>query len=251
MNFFHLSSLVVISLALAACGTRAGKITSDAYASLLQQEGLVAYTPPQGNPASRTDWKKYGPGTIIRRGRFEYEQGAAFLLGEDGVTLAMSPEQAAPYNLFSNKVVSGNQMDDQGGYSLHGVGDLAAQLNLSRDTEIEVKLGNTKISQPLALGEFRQLVRSHASKIDPDTLTNLRQGKSDIITAAVFTDSLTYTFKKKVDNGGSVSLKVADKDLGNLKDRGYSTIDGSVVVPASTFLYYRPLENVRELVKTP
>jgi hypothetical protein len=38
------------------------------------------------------DWKKYGPGTIIGKGRFEYEQGAAFFIGEDGVTQAMAPD---------------------------------------------------------------------------------------------------------------------------------------------------------------
>jgi hypothetical protein len=134
---------------------------------------------------------------------------------------------------------------------LEGVGDLAAQLNLKKDTEIEVKLGNTLISQPMALGDIRQLVKANASKIDSETLTNLRQGKSDVITAAVFTDSLTYTFKKTTKDGASATLKVADQDLGSLTAKGYSTLDGSVVFPGSTFLYYRPLENVKELLSKP
>jgi hypothetical protein len=251
MNLPHLTPLLLAAILLNACNHSAPKMTSDAYRSLIQQEGLVAYTPPQGNPASVMDWKKYGPGTIIRKGRFEYEQGAAFLIGEDGVKQAMDPAQAAPYHLFENKVVSGNQLDAKGGYTLQGVGDLTAQLGLKQDTEIEVKLGNTVISQPMALGDIRNLVKTNASKIDTQTLTNLRQGKSDVITAAVFTDSLTYTFKKKSENGASTALKVANEDLGSLTAKGYSTVDGSVVIPGSTFLYYRPLENVKELLAKP
>ena len=208
----------------------------------------MAYNPPQGDPSSRWDWKKYGPGTIIRKDRFEYEQGASFLIGEEGVTDALSPQQAAPYNLFDSKVISGNQLDASGGYKLQGVADIKAAVNSLNETEVEVKFGATKISQPLALGEFRKIVQDKGMTIDPKTRLNLRQGKSDIITAVVFTDSLTYTFKKKTETGGSVKVDVNATDLGELTAKGYKTINGSVVVPGSTFLYYRPMEDVSEYI---
>jgi len=242
------ASLISVLIGLTFTGCTASHMTDQAYYSLLKHEGLVPFIPPQGNPDHPQDWTKYGPGTVIRKSTYEYEQSATSLLGADGVANARSPVQAADYHIFNNKTVSGSNLDANGGYALQAVADLQGKLDLSNVTDIEVTFGNTKISQPLAIDDFRKIVRAKASTFSPETRQNIRQGKSDIITAAVYTDSLTFTFKKSVQNGADAKVNVTDKDLGDLSAKGYRTIDGSVVVPTKTFLYYRPLENAGELL---
>ncbi|MDP1588326.1 MAG: hypothetical protein Q8M07_11315 [Prosthecobacter sp.] len=236
-------------LLFSAC-QQSSPIPENEFAALLQREGLVAYKPPQGNPDNSMDWRKYGPGTIIRRGTFEYEQSAAAMIGEDGVVQASASNQASDYNLFNQKSVSGFQLDASGGYNINGVSDISAALNLSRDTTMEVTFGKNYRSQPFSTDQLREMVRSKAKLISPETRMNLRQKKSDIIAYVVYTDSLKISFTRKTTDGGSAKINLTDADIAkaSLSGKDYKTQDGALIVPGKTFLFYRPLEDPGSLI---
>src|SRR5690242_14454374 len=107
-----LVSLAVLSLVLMACESNP---VPGQYQAALRKQGFVGYYQPIGDPRNPNDWNKFGPGTVLHMGKTqEYYYGAKTLIGPAGLRAAMDPTNASPISLFTNKRVSGYDIDGKG-----------------------------------------------------------------------------------------------------------------------------------------
>jgi len=237
----HLIIVPALSLVLAACSHDPviGEYQRD-----LQRQGFVGYNQPIGDPKNPSDWNKLGPGTILRTGKTQdYYYPAKTLVGDAGVQAAIDPKNASPISLFTEKRVSGYDLDGKGGWTLDAVNQISGSLNLKDTTNVDVQFGNAWKANPKGEGEWHQLLSS-AKDLDSTCRRGLRKGQFAVVQNVVWTDSIRYYFKQNKAGGGSVVYKLSVQDIANLNAKGYKVIDGGVQVDHPRFIAFTPLPAV-------
>lgn len=215
-----------------------------AYQKQIKAQGFIAYSHPSGDTHNPNDWEKFGPGAILRANQQTYYEPARTLIGKDGVTEAMKPENASPISLFSGKRVSGYDFDGKGGWTLDTVNQIAGSINFKAGTTVDIQFGKAYLANLKSEGEMHRAVRASLSNLDFTTRSALRRGKFFVVENAVYTDSVRYTFKQSKEGGGSVTYKLSDQEIATLKARGYRIVDGGVEVSQPTFIAFTPLPDV-------
>jgi hypothetical protein len=242
-----LGALGLVVLTLSGCATK--NIPAGRYATLLKEQGFVAFIPPQGDPGNRQDWKKYGPGAIIRTDSQSRDYDADFLIGSKGVTAAKNPQNSSPVDFLSGKTVSGSEFDGRGGWSLDAVSQIGAVVNLANTSEVEITFGKSWLSSPLPMAELRQKVSAQSKSIDSDTKLNLKRGRSVVVEGAVYTDSLRFDFKSTKSSSGGASLNLSQKEVAALNAKGFKVVSGGIEINTPRFIAYRALPDTDRLVE--
>src|SRR5262249_21716329 len=163
----------------------------------IRAQGYVSYNQPIGNTHSASDWSKFGPGAVLRSGPQTYYYDARTLIGDQGVQDAMNPQNSSPISLFSDKRVSGYDIDSKGDWTLDAENKISAESQLSSATDVDIKFGNAWLANPKSEGEMHQDLRTAAKNIDSSVKTGLVKGRFLVVQNAVFTDSVRYYFKQK------------------------------------------------------
>jgi hypothetical protein len=215
------------------------------YQDAIRKQGYVAYYQPVGNPRNVKDWDKFGPGAILRASKTqEYYYAANKLIGPAGVRAAMDRKNASPVSLFSDKRVSGYDIDGQGGWTIDAANKIGASLNLKSVTNVDIQFGKAYKANPKGEGDWHRLVVAKQGKFDSTCRDSLRKGNFVVVQNAIWTDSVRYYFKQNKEGGGSADYKLSDQEIAKLSAKGYKVIEGGVQVDQPRFIAFTPLPNV-------
>lgn len=230
---------LLAAMLLSACATNPAK---KEYQRQMASQGLIPYSPPQGNPIGAYDWHQYGPGTIVRVKDGRYVTSADEIIGEQGVNL--SKERITYFPLFSGQTYKKGSFDLTGSLAAANSAVKVAEATISgqgvRATGIEFI--NPRISKPYAISRMRRALTKAWNGLDKETIKELNSGKSVVVHDVVIADGLRFHFNKskEIIASGTVTLTTAQKLALNAK--GISTFDGGIEVKQPVFVAFRKLD---------
>jgi hypothetical protein len=241
MKTKSLVGFLIAPLLVAACSST--KTVPGAFQKEIRAQGFASFNQPIGDPHNLNDWNKFGPGAVLRTKTQGYYYPAKTVIGNDGVKDAMNPQNMSPISLFSDKRVSGYDIDGKGGWSLDAVNQISGAIQLKSVTDVDIKFGKSYLANVKGEGELHQALASAAKDMDETARTALRKGQFAVVQNAVYTESVRYYFKQNKEGGGSVVYKLSAQEIANLQAKGYRVIDGGVEVDEPRFIAYTPLPN--------
>ena len=225
------------------------KADSAALAKLISEKGVVYHATPRGNPLIPAQWDEWGPGSIRNNSSGNLSATASRIIGAPEVTRLATLSNASPVEAFNRKTVSEKDFNLLGSSPATVAATIKAQFGWKSETEASVAFG--KVAE-VALSEqgLVDLCRSNkaAEGLLPSTRKGLRNGDRHLLLAAVYADSMTFTFKKKTTTGGSIDAGLPK--TGNITIGGnlYTYTESGLVMNEPRFLGYRLLG--REEVRT-
>ncbi len=230
--------IIILPLSLICSNCAPKKLNPDDLAS----QGFTPFNPQQGNPANLNSWNLRGPGTILRTARYEVDYGAKYVIGDQLMKKvfedANGTQTRVPFAALSNTRTAGGSLGAAGGWNIDGVANIKASLNLSGSSTYDIKFGDTWVAE-LTGHDLRNA--EGVRTVDGDTITNLKQGKSQLILKTIYTDSLKIYFKETKESGGSVAVTIPLQDQQKLDGNYKVTNDGGVEVSGPIMIGYVPV----------
>jgi len=233
---------------LASCvHTRPGD--AEAMARTNQDKGVIYHNTPRGNPLVPAQWEQWGPGAVRNQGAGTLSVRASRTIGATEMARLATREDASPVEAFDRKIISEKDFNLLGSGPSTVAAAVKARFGWERDTEASVTMGKVQ-EVTLSEQELVEFCRAQnvASSLTPDIRRGLRNGDRHLLLAAVYADSMTFTFKRKTATGGEVDAGLPRTGNITVGGNNYQFTESGLVMTEPRFLGYRILH--RTAVRT-
>ena len=244
----HTATLTLLTAALlSSCATQK-QADREALARFNQEKGVVYHTTPRGNPLLPAQWEEWGPGAIRNPDNGNLSATATRIIGATTAARLATMSNASPVEAFDRKTVSEKDFNLLGS-SPSSVAN-TIKLKFGWKSEVEASIVFGKVSQvTLSEQELVDLCLSNhaATGLLATTRQGLRNGSRHLLLAALYADSMTFTFKKKTTTGGTIDAGLPKTGTINIGGNFYNYTESGLVMTEPRFLGYRLLDraNVR------
>lgn len=240
-----LALLVTLAASQSGCITTKSVVSSE-FERQISAQGFVAYVPPSGNPLNNNlDWRKFGPGAVVRKGRPEPVYHATHLIGDEGIAEARLPGNQARLELFDNTTVKDINLSAGGGFAAAAFA-IKIAANLEQATAVDIRFGETWESAPLDEATLGSKLRSK-SQIFNLHREDLRKDHLHLVKSAIYTSTMEFRFMQKTGSGASVEVEVPAVQAAEIaaKVGNAKVVNGRVVIESPRFIGYRPLPDLK------
>lgn len=215
---------------------------SAALAAVNREKGMIYHATPRGNPALPAQWDEWGPGAIRNPGSGSLSATAGRIIGAPTVAGLATMSNASPVEAFDRKIITERDFNLLGSGPATVAATIKAQFGWKSEVEASVTMG--KVAEvTLSEQQLVDLCRNNkaAEGLLPSTRKGLRNGNRHLLLAAVYADSMTFTFKKKTTTGGSIEAGLPKTGNITIGGNNYTYTESGLTMTEPRFLGYRIL----------
>jgi hypothetical protein len=165
-----------------------------------------AYNPPKGDPQTNRDWRRYGPGSIIRTPSQTQYVNASVVIGSSEVENQADPQNWTPITMRKGSVEQKVLTEAAAKYTYNELASAGVSLEALKELKFTYEFGKTWEVQ-IPEQNFFQLLQAQKSVVDKPLNYLLKNNQAHIIQGVLVTNSLTATAKDS--NNKIVDFKTA------------------------------------------
>lgn len=189
----------VLGLVLVSCASKPPRPIPEA----ALPPGWHSYNPPKGDPSTLRDWRRFGPGAVIRRPTDAQYLNATVIIGDNEVTNLANKANWTPLSLSNGseekKVLQAAALK----YTQDAL--LSANLDAERVKKYQFSYEfGTSFSNEIPQGTFLQTLKQMGAVFDPDLRILLKSGQAHVVQGVLITEGLKVSVYD--EKGGKINL---------------------------------------------
>lgn len=202
--------------------------------------GYLNFDPPKGDPSTERDWRKYGPGSIIRHPAQSLYINASEVIGDEGVKANAVSTSWTPIQLKRGSEERKVLVDAAAQYTYQTLVSSGLSAESVKELKFSYEFGNAYEAQ-IGEGSLLKTLSTQKAVIDKPLAYLLKKNQAHVIQGVLIVESMTVTAKDSKDRKIDFNVKLTEDQKASLKSESTSVTESELTFSVPRFAAYLPL----------
>lgn len=196
-----------------------------------------SFNPPKGDPRTDRDWRRYGPGSIIRTPAQTQYVNASVVIGPKQVGDMVDSSNWTPIEMRRGSEEQKVLTEAAASYTYQELVSAGISLETLKELQFTYEFGKTYDVQ-IPERDFFQTLVQNKQVIDKPLAYLLKTNQAHIIQGVLVTDSLTVTAKDSRNRKVDFHVKLTEEQKANLTSEKTSVKESELTFAEPRFAAY-------------